>query len=170
MKGYLTILCTVLVVAIAMGFWSNTLADVPAVTGENCPYSCISEGARGPERPKPLVTVQSDDPQTVLLSIGTLLQREHFLLKKFDKDAGEIWAEKHYGERGVNRVFIWLERGLYGRRSIHIHFSSSRLEPVLGRSEGLSPMALNENEENRELGPLKDALIRLGLSSSRRAL
>lgn len=114
--------------------------------------------ARPLERPKPLCSIRGEQVRQALQVVVSVLQAEGFSVEQTNWDAGEVLA-KRASENGEDQVLAWLEWDITrpGER-FNLFLSCGRYEKFFGANE-FKRIKLNNDEEQRHFGPLRQRLI-----------
>ena len=117
------------------------------------------------ERPKPLVTLTSNNPRQTLTDLRTLVERHHFQVSNLDVDGGEFLATRpDNAEPGSSdRILVSLDPVLAQPTSrLRVFFSYARFEAFFGTAEPVRIRATAPEEQSR-IGTLKNEVVQYGI-------
>lgn len=115
------------------------------------------------ERPLPLVIVENGDPTAMLATVSAKLKARGFSIVSSDSKAFIVEARKYYDQKrpkDYDRVIIW------AARDIAVYLLYGRYNFIVGGTNRVTRIVLEEGKEDETIGALKreltEALTALG--------
>ena len=112
-------------------------------------------------RPASLTTVPANDPVAVMKKLADVLTTNSFSIDMRSDDTGELSGSRRPGNNAVERIDIWIERGLNNPKAYNIHFEYQWLEPVIGKIQTLSRVPKSDQFIYEHSHKIKEAIINL---------